>query len=366
MTRCVLIAGGGSGSLVFPGLTVASELRSRGVESHWLGAQNGLEEGLVARRGISMTLVEIEEIDAMGRLMPLRIISQLPQAVILALKTILRLRPFVVLGVGGAASAAGLLAAGLLGIPSVLQEPNALPSWVNHAFAPWADLVCCGFADTATAFPAAEWTGIPVRESFFEIEDVAPLEKARVLVLEGSEGSFFVNRVVPRALAVLKQRGIEPVVRHQAGKKWSDVVRTSYKDLDLEASVSAIIPEPWKVTGEVDLVIARSGALTVAELAAAGRGALLIPDARSAGNHQEFNARAMERAGAAVVITENQASPLRVAEVLSARADLKIKACNGSNCDWLFIDRTKAGRRQWCDTRTCGNNERVRRFRMKH
>ncbi len=221
------------------------------------------------------------------------------------------------LGVGGAVSAAGLFAAGLLGVPFVLQEPNALPFWVNQALAPWADLVCCGFADTVDAFPSAEWTGIPVREDFFEVEDVAPPEQVRILVLGGSQGSFFINRVVPRALADLKRAGIEPVVRHQSGKNWSDVVRTSYQDFGVEAQVSAVIPEPWKVMGEVDFVVARSGALTVAELAAAGRGALLIPFAQLADNHQEFNARSMENTGAAVVITEKEATPARIAEVLS-------------------------------------------------
>lgn len=322
MNRRVVIAGGGAGRHIFPGLAVASELKILGVEVHWLGARGGIEKDIVGKRGIELTLIDIEGLHGLGVARAVRAIGQLPRAVIDALVLFLHLRPVVILGVGGYASAAGLLAAGLLGLPWVLQEQNAAPGWVNHHLAPWADLVCCGFADAVDAFPAAaEWTGNPVRSDFFDVPEVAPVEPARILILGGSQGSLLLNRVVPRALAILKKDGIEPVVRHQAGVRWPDVVRTSYQDFHVEATVSAVISAPWKLLAEADVVVARAGALTVSELTASGRGAVLIPFAGSAGSHQEHNARALERAGCAVVIDEAEASPSRVAEVLGGVLD---------------------------------------------
>ena len=178
--------------------------------------------------------------------------------------------------------------------------------------------MCCGFADAVEAFPSlpAEWTGNPVREAFFKVKPVEPAAPPRILVLGGSQGSLFLNRTLPRAFAILSDRGIGAVVRHQAGVRWADVVRTTYQDLALDVEVAAFLSEPWNALADSDLVVARSGALTVSELAAAGRGALLIPFAAAAGGHQLQNARSLKRAGGAVVLTEEEASPERVADVL--------------------------------------------------
>ncbi len=316
----VVIAGGGTGGHIFPGLAVAEELMARGIEVHWLGARKGLERDLVGQRGIPLTLVQLEGIRARGASAALKALASLPAAARTAVSTLLELDPVAVLGVGGYASAAGVLGAGLLGIPWVLQEQNAVPGWTNRSLAPWADLVCCGFADAVDAFPSlhAEWTGNPVRAQFFEIGPVEPATPRRLLVLGGSQGSLFINRIVPRALALLQGKGVAPVVRHQAGVRWAEVVRTAYTDLGLAADVTAFLAEPWTALAEADLVVARSGALTVAELAAAGRPSLLIPFAAAAGNHQEHNARALERAGGAVVLTEAEATPETVARSLES------------------------------------------------
>jgi UDP-N-acetylglucosamine--N-acetylmuramyl-(pentapeptide) pyrophosphoryl-undecaprenol N-acetylglucosamine transferase len=165
------------------------------------------------------------------------------------------------------------------------------------------------------AFPSlpAEWTGNPVRESFFGVGDVDPGDRPRLLILGGSQGSLFLNRTLPQAVALMAAVGLDPVVRHQAGVRWADVVRTSYQDLEVEAEVKAFLSEPWNALAEADLVVARSGALTVSELAAAGRGAVLIPFAAAAGGHQQYNAESLGRAGGAVVLTEAEATPGRVA-----------------------------------------------------
>jgi len=311
MSRTVVVAGGGTGGHIFPGLAVIRELESRGIDAHWLGARKGLESELVPQRGVAVTLVEIEGIHARNPAAAVRAGAQLPTAIATSVRTLLRLEPIAVLGVGGYASAAGVIAAGTLGVPWVLQEQNSVPGWTNRAFAPWADVICCGFADAVSAFPSmpAEWTGNPVRSEFFNSPELVSHDPPRLLVLGGSQGSLFLNRTVPRALALLRDLGITPSVRHQAGVRWADVVRTSYHDLRLEAEVSAFLPEPWVALREADLVVARSGALTISELAAAGRGAVLVPFAAAAGNHQEHNARSLERAGGAVLMREPEISP---------------------------------------------------------
>jgi UDP-N-acetylglucosamine--N-acetylmuramyl-(pentapeptide) pyrophosphoryl-undecaprenol N-acetylglucosamine transferase len=283
-----------------------------------LGARRGLEAELVPERGFPVTLVELEGMQARSPGAALRAISLLPRAVVTAVRTISRQKPLAVVGVGGYASTAGLAAAGLLGVPVVLQEQNSIPGWTNRFLAPFADLICCGFEDAVAAFPSmpAEWTGNPVRADFFGIPDLAVGDRPRLLVLGGSQGSLFLNRAMPQVLPLLQAAGVELEVRHQAGVRWAEVVRTAYSDLKIEADVTAFLAQPWQSMAAADLVIARSGALTVSELAAAGRGALLVPFAAAAGNHQEFNARSLERAGGAVVLTEDEASPARIAEVL--------------------------------------------------
>lgn len=318
MSRRVVIAGGGTGGHIFPGLAVARELQSLGVEVHWLGARRGLEAELVPERKLPLTLVELEGIQARSPAAVARAVALLPRAVVTAVKTLLGLEPLAVVGVGGYASAAGLAAAGLLGVPTVLQEQNSIPGMTNRFLSPWADLICCGFADAVAAFPSlpAEWTGNPVRTQFFEISEVEPHDPPRLLILGGSQGSLFLNRTLPRALSSLHGAGVTCEIRHQAGGRWAEVVSTSYADLGLDADVSAFLAEPWRSLGDADLVVARSGALTVSELAAAGRGAVLVPFSAAAGNHQEYNARSLERAGGAVVLTEDEATSERVAEVL--------------------------------------------------
>lgn len=318
MSPAVVIAGGGTGGHIFPGLAVAEELAALGVETHWLGARRGLEEDLVGKRGLPLTLVRLEGVRGRGRAAAVRAVMAMPGAVATAVRTLLEIRPLTVLGVGGYASSAGVLAAGILGIPWVLQEQNAVPGWTNRSMAPWADLICCGFADAVQAFPSlhAEWTGNPVRREFFAVPEVEPGEPRRLLILGGSQGSLFINRLIPRALRLLADRGVTPRVTHQAGSRWADVVRTAYADVGVEADVTAFIPEPWNALAAADLVVARSGALTVAELAAVGRGAVLIPFAAAAGNHQELNARAMERAGGARVLVESEATPGSLAATL--------------------------------------------------
>lgn len=319
MKPTVLIAGGGTGGHIFPGLAVAETLIDRGVAIHWLGAERGLERKLLADRDLDLTLLSIEGIRERSLSATFRALSHLPKAVTTAVDLVLTLKPAAVLGVGGYASVSGISAAGLLGTPWIIQEQNAVPGLTNQSLAPWADLVCCGFKDALEHFPSMPvlWTGNPVRPEFQQIPDQTPSSRPRLLILGGSQGSLFLNRTVPRALALLRDQDIQPAIRHQSGARWLEVVKTAYADLGIEATIETFLSRPWEALEWADLVIARAGALTVTELAAAGRASLLVPFAAAAGNHQECNARALERSGGTEVLLERQADFDQVAETLA-------------------------------------------------
>jgi len=278
----------------------------------------GLAAELVAKNNVSLILLDIDDLPRPTRSARLRASLGFPRAVIRAVRILARVDATVVLGVGGVTSAVGVIAAGLLGIPAVLQEQNSHPGRLNRALAPMTDLVCCGFTETLKVFPSlpARWTGNPVADEFFMVGDLHAHACPRLLVRGPREGSLFLNRTIPQAIRLLQEVDFPIKVQHQAGVRWADVVRTSYSDVKVAAEVSATLTQPWEALAEADLVIARAGALAVAEIAATGRGAVLIPWAGAADNHQEQNARSVQAAGGALVITEIEASPQRLAKVL--------------------------------------------------
>jgi UDP-N-acetylglucosamine--N-acetylmuramyl-(pentapeptide) pyrophosphoryl-undecaprenol N-acetylglucosamine transferase len=313
----VVIAGGGTGGHLFPGLAVAAELRRAGTDVSWLGARRGLETTRVPEAGIPLHALPVTGAAGRGPAAQLGAVSRLPTAVLLAARHLLRRKPAAVLAVGGYAALPGALAAAGLGIPLVLQEQNALPGVANRLLAPWSVAIACGFREALARFPSlpAVWTGNPVRDEFFTVPAVR-LEPLTLLVLGGSQGSAFLNRVLPQAFARLAAARPLPRIVHQAGTRWEEDVRARYASLGIPAEVVGFILFPAEVLASCGLVVARSGALTVAELAAAGRAALLIPFAAAAGGHQLHNARALAATGGALVVEEPDASPERVAKVL--------------------------------------------------
>lgn len=317
MRARVVVAGGGGGDPVDPGLAVVRELQVLGVEVHWLGVRSSLA------REISVSTEQMADLSRDGRegrraVAALQLVRVLPASVAGAMRTLMAVAPSAVLCVGGRVSVAAALAAGMLGVPWVLLEPNCRPDWGGRFLAPWADLVCCGFADAVRAFPSlsAEWTGLPVRPEFFAVPPLEVHDPPRLLVIGGAEGSLLLNRTLPRAVSRLRSGGLAVEVRHQAGSRWAEVVRAAYQDLQLEAAVDGILAEPWRALAEADLVVARAGALTLAELAASGRGLVLVPPTAAFGEHHEHNARALAAAGAAVVVAEEQAEPRGLEAVL--------------------------------------------------
>ncbi len=315
--REVVIAGGGTGGHVFPGLAVAGELTRLGVPTSWLGARRGLEATCVAEAGLPLRLLAVSGAVARSRSSQAAAALAFVPATVQAARFLLRRRAAAVLAVGGYASVPGALAAGALGVPVVLQEQNAVPGLANRLLAPWSVAIACGFAETVRAFPSlpGRWTANPVRAEFFEVPP-PPAATPTVLVMGGSQGSAFLNTLLPAAMAELARTASLPRIVHQAGVRWQAEVKRRYETHGVAAEVVGFLERPAEALAPAVLVVARAGALTIAELAAARRAALLVPFAASAHAHQLANARAYAATGAAVVLEEPEATPRAVADVL--------------------------------------------------
>lgn len=313
----IVIAGGGTGGHLFPGLAVAAELRRAGATVSWLGARRGLEAERVPQAGIELLALPVTGASGRRAADQVGALLRLPPAVLRAALFLLRRQAGAVLAVGGYAAVPGALAAGAVGVPLVIQEQNARPGVANRLLAPWATAIACGFEGATASFPSlpARWTGNPVRPGFFAVP-AAPAQPLTVLVMGGSQGSAFLNRTLPGAFARLAAAGPRPRIVHQAGTRWEAEVRERYAAAGIQAEVAGFLERPDQSLASASLVVARSGALTVCELAAARRAALLVPFAAAAHDHQSLNARALAATGAALVIEEPQATADGVASAL--------------------------------------------------
>ena len=313
----VLIMAGGTGGHIFPGIAVANELRRRGVPVVWLGSSGRLETELVPKAGIALETLQIQGVRGKGLLKLLRTPFDVTRAVCAARRLLARLAPRSALSMGGFAAGPGGIAAWLRGVPLVVHEQNSIPGVTNRILSIFAKKRLCGFRG---AFARGEWLGNPVRA---EIGSVAPPEQRfagrsgvlRLLVLGGSQGAQALNARVPEALALL-QAAQRPEVRHQCGAKLADAARAAYAQAGVGASVEPFIDDMAGAYAWADLVLCRAGALTLAELAAAGIGAVLVPFPFAVDDHQTRNAQAAVAAGAALLLPENEADAARIAAVL--------------------------------------------------
>jgi UDP-N-acetylglucosamine--N-acetylmuramyl-(pentapeptide) pyrophosphoryl-undecaprenol N-acetylglucosamine transferase len=338
MARTVLIMAGGTGGHVFPALAAARVLRERGFEPVWLGTQRGLEAKLVPPQQIPIEWISVAGVRGKGVGTLLLAPFQLARAVWQSIQVMRRRKPVVVLGAGGFVSGPGGIAAWLTRRPLVIHEQNAVAGLTNRMLARLAQRVFEAFPSSFPASIKAERVGNPVRR---EIAALAPPEKRfgerrgplRVLIIGGSQGASRLNVVVPAALAMI-DASMRPQVLHQAGERHIAQARESYQKHGVEADVRAFIDDMAEVYAWADLVICRSGALTVSELAAAGLPAVFVPFAAAVDDHQTHNARFPVAAGAGVLIPEAELTPLRLANELSALleggrsrlADMAVKA----------------------------------------
>lgn len=317
--RHVLIAGGGSGGHVFPGLAVAENLVGRGWQVSWLGRREGMEKELVEGRGLDYHGLPALAVVGRGPVSRLAALVTLARSALAARSMIRRLGIGVVLGTGGFASVPGVAGARLAGKPSALLEPNAEPGAANRWLSRWSAVAATGYDDTATGLHCrVEPTGVPVRKEFFAGSRRPPAEPLVLLILGGSQGARELNRVLPRALELMAPRLPELEVLHQVGDRHLDEARQAYKECDLGTMRIELRPFLREVASEMrraHLVISRAGAVTLAEICAVGRAAVLMP-LRLAGGHQEQNADHLAASGGAVVLRAEEMDANRLAEVL--------------------------------------------------
>jgi UDP-N-acetylglucosamine--N-acetylmuramyl-(pentapeptide) pyrophosphoryl-undecaprenol N-acetylglucosamine transferase len=313
--RKLLIMAGGTGGHIFPGLAVAEQARAAGWQVVWMGARGGMEERLVPRHGYDAAWIRARAARGKGLLQKLLLPANLLFSFWESARHLRRLRPDVVLGMGGYVAFPGGMMASLLGRPLALHEQNAIAGLANRVLAGVCDKVMVGFPK---ALRGAEWTGNPVRQEIAAI--AAPEERfrgrsgpLRLLVVGGSLGAQALNDTVPRALALLGER---PHVVHQAGEKHLEALRAAYAAAGVHGELLAFIDDMARHYAEADLVICRAGAVTVAELSAGGMASILVPFPYAVDDHQTANARFLAEHGAALLIQQRELSAERLAELL--------------------------------------------------
>lgn len=318
--RGVLIMAGGTGGHIYPGLAVATALRQRDIPVRWLGAVGGMEASTVPQAGIELDLVEITGLRGKGLLRWIGMPFMLLRAVWQARRLLKANPPACAISFGGYAAAPGGIAAWTKGIPLLVHEQNCIPGLTNRVLARFARKVLQGFPGTFPVSAKVLDCGNPVRREVAALAEpsqrlagrTGPL---RVLVTGGSQGASILNRVVPAALALLPA-SIEVEVRHQGGAKRVDEARNAYAKAGVEADITPFITDMAEAYGWADLVICRSGALTVAELAAAGVAAILVPFAYAVDDHQTRNAEYLAANGAAVILAQLGLEPAALSAVL--------------------------------------------------
>ena len=304
----VLVAGGGTGGHIIPALAVARELAARhSAEILFVGTPRGMESRLVPDAGFQLRLIDVGPLKNVSPLVRLRTAFALPQSILACRRMIREFKPGVVFGVGGYASGPGMAAALQMKVPTLAFEPNAMPGFANRLIGKRVQAAAVNFPAAARWFRNCEVTGIPVRPEFFTLGPATP-GPPRLLSFGGSQGARLFNQALPRTIRALLDAVPGLTLLHQSGARHAESTQAAYES-------SGADPARWQVEpflndmparfAQSHLVMARSGASTVAELAAAGKPALLIPFAAAADDHQTRNAEVMVNAGAAAMLRES-------------------------------------------------------------
>ena len=310
MGGCVLIMAGGTGGHVFPALAVAEELRRRGESVVWLGTHAGLEASIVPKAGIEIEWINVTGLRGKGwsswLMAPLRLTS----AVWAATKVMKQRKPKAVLGMGGFVSGPGAVASWIMGVPLVIHEQNAIAGVTNKLSARLARRVLEAFPQTFAARRKVTTTGNPVRVDIAALRDPAQRCAGRqgplqVLVIGGSLGAQALNAAVPAALQLL-DAAVRPQLWHQTGSRHVDAARAAYAQSNVGGRVEPFIDDMAAAYGWADLIICRAGALTVAEICAAGLPAVFVPFPHAVDDHQTANAQFLVAAGAARLLPQSQ------------------------------------------------------------
>ena len=316
----ILMAAGGTGGHIFPALAVADELRRRsgpggagGVqyETVFLGTGRGLESRVIPAAGYRLETIQGAGLKGISGWKRVLNAARLPRSAFEAARVLYRLRPRAVLGIGGYISGPVMLEASLVGIPTLLYEPNAIPGFTNRVLAPVVRLAAVGFESSLAVYGSkGRLTGHPVRQEFYGVEPRIHKPPYTILVVGGSQGARALNQCLVESLPLFRSLGEGTLsFIHQTGEADYNAVKAAYGSQWAGSEVCAFIDSIVEAFSRADLVVCRAGATTVAELAAAGKASILIPYPSATDQHQLHNARALERAGAARVIEQKDLKP---------------------------------------------------------
>ena len=315
MSKTILIMAGGTGGHIFPALAVAHLMRDAGWRVVWLGNPDGMEARLVPQHGFEMVWVKFSALRGKGLLRKLWLPFNLLRGFVQGWQAIRQVKPQVVLGMGGYITFPGGMMAAMTGVPLVLHEQNSVAGLANRVLAGVADRIGTGFPGVLAK---GVWVGNPVRPEIARL--VAPTERLagrsgplRVLVIGGSLGAQALNEIIPQGVALLGESE-RPQIVHQAGEKHLETLKANYAAAGVPAHCVSFIEDMAGAYEWADLVICRSGALTVAELAAAGVASVLVPFPHAVDDHQTGNARFLVDAGAAVLLPQGELTPEAVAD----------------------------------------------------
>lgn len=327
MSRTILIMAGGTGGHIYPGLAVADALRAQGWNIVWLGAPKSMEAELVPKHGYPVAWVNFSGVRGKGVMRLLTLPFTLLRALGQSADAIFRHRPDVVLGMGGYITMPGGLMAAILRRPLVIHEQNSIAGMSNKVLAKLSTRVLSGFPDV---LKGTQWCGNPVRADIAAVAEPQARfanrsGKLNVLVVGGSLGAQALNESLPKALALISEAE-RPNVLHQTGKKHFETVQKLYEQAGMQVDVRAFLDDMANQYANADVVICRAGALTIAELAAAGVASVLVPFPHAVDDHQTYNARFLSEQGAAVLLPQTELNAEKLAQLLREMTREKLLA----------------------------------------
>jgi UDP-N-acetylglucosamine--N-acetylmuramyl-(pentapeptide) pyrophosphoryl-undecaprenol N-acetylglucosamine transferase len=301
----IIIAGGGTGGHVIPALAIAQQLKKQfGAEILFIGTARGIETRLVPQAGFPLQLIQVGALKNVSLMTRAKTMFDLPRAISACSRMLTEFDPEVVIGVGGYASGPAMVAALRRRLPTLAFEPNVVPGFANRMIARWVSAAAVHFEETCQYFPHCRVTGVPVRGAFFSI---APKVSGAptLLVFGGSQGARAINNAMIESLPGLRANIPGIHIIHQTGERDYDRVLAAYQQSGISGEVHKFIDDMPTTFARADLLVCRSGASTVGEITAAAKPAIFVPFPAAADDHQNVNARALERAGAAVVVEES-------------------------------------------------------------
>lgn len=344
----ILILAGGTGGHVIPALTVANELRAKQIPVNWLGTTSGIEFRLVRDAGIPLHIIPIKPIRGKGFLRILTSPFHILKSIYSSLKMMRKIKPKVVLSMGGYVAGPGGIAAWLLKIPLLIHEQNSIPGMTNKILARFARKIMIAFPSARLSFRLSKKklnpqfiieTGNPVRSNLFNANpnSSSSSQPLKILVLGGSGGATAINQMVPKAVSLIPIDK-RPQILHQSGMMHLESTQNAYYENKVEAEIKPYIDDMKKAYEFADVVICRSGALTVSELAAVGRASILIPFPHAVDDHQTENARYLTANGAGIQVAQSDLSPEKLQELIQYFID------NPNECEHMAEKARKLGK----------------------